>query len=152
MGRWPIDDRLALLIGRVILAFGNLDQQIYHSIQMLCASAGTTPTADNRFAHRLKELRSLVRLLADNDRAFMSEFDTFQGELKDVEQKRADLAHGIPFPKVGSVEFYTNRNPQKWRPLSMDELEEMPDAIFDLRQRLFGLQRKAQKLNASRSA
>ena len=51
MSKWPIDDRLALMIGRVILAFANLDQQVYHAIQMLCATAGTLPVADDRFLH-----------------------------------------------------------------------------------------------------
>ena len=114
---------------------------------MLSATAETVPLADDRFAHRMKELRALMRTLSNDSSAFMREYDRFQQQLKDMEQKRADLAHGIPFPKIGTVELYTNRNPDRWRPLSIEELEAMPDAIFDLRQRLFQLRVKAQKLS-----
>jgi hypothetical protein len=148
MAKWPLDDGLALKIGRVILAFGNLDQQIYHAIKMLSASAGSIPVLDDRFKHRMRELRSLMQTLTGNDPAFMSEYDRFQDQVRNVEQRRADLAHGIPFHVSGGIQAYTNRNPQKWRPFTSEELADLPDTILDLRQRLSQLRLKAQKLAA----
>ena len=100
-----MDDALALLVGKVILAYAKLDQTLWGQIGHLAVAKRdldraqgqirtTTEEADDRFSRRLKHFRRLSSELTSNNQMLMSEIDRTLQEIRDIERIRAHLAHG----------------------------------------------------------
>lgn len=91
-----MDDTIALLVGRVILAWGSLDQKVRNVAVTLQANRGQDfEEPDDRFRHRLTLLRRLFARETGGDQSFLAEFDTLRNTIGELERKRAHLAHGI---------------------------------------------------------
>lgn len=100
----PRSDGAALVIGRVILAWGSLDQLIETLLFEMWAIAerpgsrtsgvDPAPPQVNTAAGRWKELRRKTDQVVRSDKAAMAAFDRLCWRWKQLEPVRADLAHG----------------------------------------------------------
>jgi hypothetical protein len=116
-----MDDSLALLIGRVILAFGRLDQIVWIAVDTLETKRATQALRrgeakgferteiDRRFEHRLKHLRRLCVAHSGNDPTFMTRVDRTLQEVRVLERIRAHLAHGSVHGFLDGVEVDDER-------------------------------------------
>lgn len=117
-----VDDNLALLVGRVILAFGALDQALYGAIsrlqmkrqQVLFREGGgfDMPEIDDRFRSRRKQFRLLCNDLKP-DKSFMSRVDRHVDVICRLELPRAHLAHGLAYEREGRVHIHDHREIKK---------------------------------------
>lgn len=89
-----MSDRIALLVGRVILAWGELDQHIYRMLMTFQAGKPRTEF-EPRFKHRLKLIRRHVVEITRGDAAILADFDRTNMTLINLERRRAHLAHGM---------------------------------------------------------
>lgn len=124
--RWPegrplLSDSVALAVGRVMVAYGHLDQTIYEQTHHLgfqrkkrsevtgeAPSDPGHPWRESRLRHRLKELRTLIVDLA-KEPGLVSAFDTLQTKLGRIELMRAHLAHGRLTERDGGVDIFDAR-------------------------------------------
>ena len=116
-----MNDDLALLVGRVILAFGALDQTAWSECFYLNADArmrarrkgGDMPEhgqeIDTRFAMRLKALRPLLSYYREDIPNILKDFDRVKNRITAAERKRAHLAHGVLQERDGRYEVWDAR-------------------------------------------
>ena len=118
-----MDDALALLVGKVILASAKLDQTLWGQIGHLAVAKRdldrtqgqirtTAEETDDRFSRRLKHFRRLSLELAPNNQKLMSEIDRTLHEIKDIERIRAHLAHGCYLGSCGTTPCNGNARPE----------------------------------------
>lgn len=89
-----MDDSLATLVGKIILAWGRLDQQLHLILMGFWHAASEPMIAEGRFNERRKILRRQCILFAGNDKAYTSKFDKVCAQLVRLERKRGLIAHG----------------------------------------------------------
>lgn len=89
-----MDDPLATLVGKVILAWGRLDQQLHLILLGFWHAANEPKVAEGRFSERRKILRRQCLRFADNDENYTSRFDKVCAQLVNLERKRGIIAHG----------------------------------------------------------
>lgn len=100
-----MDDHIALLVGRVILAWGELDQHLYLSLRELPRILGQPEVKEGRFFERRKLFRRYCVALAQDD-PFAARLDRFLGQtLAGLETSRGQIAHGFAMPWVDDVVF-----------------------------------------------
>ncbi|QIK79393.1 hypothetical protein G7077_11255 [Sphingomonas piscis] len=101
-----MNDRLALMIGRAILEYGELDQLIYTYISHFFGALQLRDLRNNpepgelrdrtpaaTYAYRLKQLRKLLVEASNNNTRVLSQFDRILTALKEPVRMRAHLAH-----------------------------------------------------------
>ncbi len=145
-----MDDRLALLVGRVILAWGLFDQQLHATIVSLEMALDEPHKKEGRFNERRKLFRRYAARLAPTQE-FVSDLDRFCGQLQKLETLRGRIAHGWANEIEGGIEFYDHLEaiddsmpvqPPEWF-ISFDRLERLPDEIEAARGELIFLQIEA---------
>jgi hypothetical protein len=91
------EDYIALLIGRVIMAWGLIDQLLFSAILRLESHKAPKPPfeiqIDERFEHRLK-CRKLCVETCQNDHTKMTRVDRVLGKIRKASALRHHLAHG----------------------------------------------------------
>lgn len=116
---------LEALVGRVILAFGRVDQEVWLSISHIQNSAKSrqflVPLApihlvqpDNRFAFRLKLLRRLIAA-SPNSTMRLRKWDQFKTKIERLERGRAHLAHGVISEWYGAYRVTDARELVAWQ-------------------------------------
>lgn len=90
-----MDDHLALLVGRVILAWGRLDQQLHLFIIAMERAVGTPHLREGRFSERRKIFRRLCMQLTAEPDTYKSAFDACAAQLVRLERMRGRIAHGM---------------------------------------------------------
>lgn len=99
-------DGLALLVGRVILAWGALDQQLHYSLNSLSRALGEPwERNEGRFSERKRLFRrKLVKLNLSDDA--IRNLDRFLcGYLDVVESERGVIAHGMISARENGARF-----------------------------------------------
>lgn len=135
-----VDYTFEILIGRAILAFGQLDQSIYSHLSYLGwqrtkrllrdqPGAPRVPhvAEEPRLNHRLKMLRSLIAETTNDDR-LLRKFDTQKTQFKELERMRAHLAHGSIAQENGKIVVHDQR---EWRELGLQD-QKLHDRIRHL--------------------
>jgi hypothetical protein len=135
-----LDDHLALLVGRVILAWGLFDQQFHATIRSLEQALDEPQTSEGRFNERRKLFRRYCIRLIQNDK-ITADLDRFLGRLQKLERFRGRLAHGWVNEVDGGVECYDfaeatddkkDVQPREWF-IPLDQLRSLPDDIENAR-------------------
>ena len=103
-----VSDHLALLVGRIILTWGQLDQNLYSHISMLQKRAGDAAPIDTRFAKRKKHLRRLISL-SDQNAPLLPRLDSVYHRLRILERNRAHVAHGACWGGDGEIKIHDAR-------------------------------------------
>jgi hypothetical protein len=101
-----MSDHLALLVGRVILAWGHLDQQLHVALRHLSGSLNEPYQPDGRFNERRKMFRRLCVRMANGDSAYTSKLDRFCGDLQKLERARGHIAHGLAVHEERGAHFH----------------------------------------------
>lgn len=113
-----IEDQITLLVGRVILAFGELDQTIQMGFDAMNAMPGGAETAtesmDRRFAHRVKQYRRLVVKLTGEKSDSCRAFDKICGKAGPAIHIRQRLAHSTTFIRNGTLEVIDRAGLEEW--------------------------------------
>lgn len=87
-------DRLALAVGKIILAWGGLDSQLHMCIRQFEGRLGVAPSKEGRFSQRRKIFRRLAMRLTNDDPSYGSDFDRVFTRVVALERKRGRIAHG----------------------------------------------------------
>lgn len=89
-----MDDHLPLAVGKIILAWGRLDQQLHLLIRASERRLKKEPSSEGRFTERRKIFRRLCMEVAGNDEAYERRLDRLLAQLVKLERKRGTIAHG----------------------------------------------------------
>jgi hypothetical protein len=89
-----MSDDLALAVGKIILAWGKLDQQLHVLIRASERQLGDPYSKEGRFTERRKIFRRLSLRLAGDDDSYKRRFDKVCAALVGLERKRGRIAHG----------------------------------------------------------
>lgn len=132
------EDHIALSVGKIILAFGRLDQAIWGSLgrtDWLLEEPASE--IDNRFSHRLKHLRVIVTGYYGDKSPQACEYDKLQTRIKNLEKIRSQFAHGYVTATGGVVKISDQRNLQDYRKAhaALCELRGSQDDFKELFQR-----------------
>jgi hypothetical protein len=148
-----VQDAMALSVGRVIFAWGNLDFRIESLVLDLWSASlkpnilrGDTvneaPPSEGRSSHRLKLLRRYFLIVCEGDSAAISEFGKLQSRLINIEKIRSTLAHGLSVfgvdengPFVSSWIFADTgkgKEPSRTDKLERFSLSELNDAAMEM--------------------
>lgn len=100
-----MSDRLALSVGKIILAWGRLDQTLHLAIKGIEHALGEDFSIEGRFSERRKIFRRLCAHLSNNDKQFLSGFDRTSAQLVRLERKRGRIAHGMSGDMQSSALF-----------------------------------------------
>lgn len=99
-------DDLALLVGRVILAWGALDQQLHYSLNTLSLALGEPwERGEGRFSERKKLFRRKLVKLNSGDDAIRNLDRFLCGYLDVVESERGIIAHGMVSARENGARF-----------------------------------------------
>jgi hypothetical protein len=112
------EDVLPLLVGKIILAFGRLDQEIQTQIHWFekdkTRDESQRERIDGRFSHRTKQFRRhLVRLTADKSPE-VRRYDKAIGAVAKAVEIRGRLTHGRVVSKGDAVAVADVGGLQKW--------------------------------------
>jgi len=136
-----MDDTIALIIGRVILAWAALDTQLHFTLEDLNRRTTEEFKFESRFKHRIQLLRKLL-VKAGGNKPTMSRFDNFAGRVEVFADKRGKLAHGIvdwsQSGNLQSFDFATARtgSPElkpDWFSLTPEDAKSLPSEILKLK-------------------
>jgi hypothetical protein len=139
-----MDDRLALLVGRVILAWGALDQQMHQCIYLVECGFRVEHTREGRFNQRRSLFRRYHVRLADEE-TYSRALDQFLTHLQKLETLRGQIAHGWvtgEFPGGGRFREFPTADADNlglesgWIDLSYGDLERL---ATDIRAAMFTL-------------
>jgi hypothetical protein len=142
-----MSDRLALLVGKIILAWGAFDQHLHTSIHIFETMLRLEPSKDTRFSERKKILRRLAVAFAE-DQSFTRRLDDFWRRLGLLERDRGYIAHGWATPDAEGAtfrDFPEMLEAKKPRYFTFAELEALHGAIDAALQEAIGLQSEALK-------
>lgn len=100
-----MEDLAALLSGRILMAWGELDFRIETLLQFAWGHVANRQEAEGReidpmpvegrSTHRLKLLRRYFRAICNEDEGAMTQFDRISGEQRRLESIRSSIAHGL---------------------------------------------------------
>jgi hypothetical protein len=120
-----MDERLALIIGKIILAYGRLDQQLWSILAIMALKHASDQVVrgerqwmepeeiDKRFDRRLAHYRRLCAALSQNDSSVLAIVDRMLNEIRDVERIRAHMAHGNLHEREGRIAVSDGRESQE---------------------------------------
>jgi len=118
-----MSDRLALAVGKVVLAWGRLDQQLHVLIRASERRLGLPHTTEGRFTERRKIFRRLCMKVAHSDQAYERKLDRELANLVKLEKKRGRIAHGFASPTADGAYFFDA--PEAFKTLGQPEPELM---------------------------
>lgn len=98
--------RLSLAVGKIILAWGRLDQQLHFLIRAMERGLREPHSTEGRFSERRKIFRRLCMRLAINDRDFERGLDRHLAQVVRLERKRGRIAHGFAGPTEDGALFF----------------------------------------------
>ena len=133
-----MDDNLAILVGRVILAWGVFDTQLNFTIEDL-GKHGSEPFAfEGRYKQRMRRLRSLL-VESGAEAGTQSLFDRFCTSAGDLFSKRSNLAHGVVSSADGIILVFDYETAAAasalvkpdWLTMTEPELAALPDRILN---------------------
>jgi hypothetical protein len=101
-----MSDDIALAVGKIILAWGRLDQELHLLIRSLEHALGETHSQEGRFSERRKIFRRLCIRMVNDEKDYRRRFDRACLQLVRLERKRGKIAHGIMAPVHDGAMFF----------------------------------------------
>jgi hypothetical protein len=100
-----MNDRLALAVGKIILAWGRLDQNLHFLIRAMERGLKEPHSLEGRFTERRKIFRRLCMRLALSNEEYERQLDQGLAQLVKLERKRGRIAHGFAGPTDDGAQF-----------------------------------------------